>query len=178
VWVRDGWRTGGGAAAGILLDQGTHHTSLLRRLAGEVAAVSATPGRSVADTLGLTVRFASGVLGQSLYTWTTPPTGVETEAVVYGTAGRIEIGVAYDSAEGSAVLITPGAPPEPLVTGEYYYDTHRAIVADFAAAITGDRLPVVDVADALADLEVVLAAAESLHDGGREVATSGRGSSA
>jgi predicted dehydrogenase len=178
VWVRDGWRTGGGAAAGILLDQGTHHTSLLRRLAGEVAAVSAVPGRTAGDTVGLTLRFASGVVGQSLYTWTTPPVGAETEAVVYGTGGRIEIGVAYDTAEGSAVLITPGAPPEPLVTGEYYYDTHRAIVADFAAAIAGGRPPVVDVADARADLEVVLAAARSLNEGGRPVATSGPGSSA
>ena len=177
VWERDGWRRGGGGAAGILLDQGTHHTSLLRRLAGEVVAVSASPGRSVIDTVGLTLRFASGVVGQSLYTWTTPPTAVETEAVAYGTAGRIEIGVAYDSAEGSAVLITPGAPPEPLVTGEYYYDSHHAIVADFAAAVTEGRPPVVGVTDALADLHVVLAAADSLAGGGREI-TSGRGSSA
>jgi predicted dehydrogenase len=178
VWVRDGWRTGRGAAAGILLDQGTHHTSLLRRLGGEVTAVSAAPGRSVTDTAGLTLRFASGVVGQSLYTWTTPATAVQTEATAYGTAGRIEIGIAYDTAEGSAVLITPDAPPEVLVAGEYYYDSHPAIVADFAAAVRDGRPPRVDVADALADLEVVLAAARSMTEGGREVTTSGRGRSA
>jgi UDP-N-acetyl-2-amino-2-deoxyglucuronate dehydrogenase len=178
VWVRDGWRVGGGAAAGILLDQGTHHTSLLRRLGGEVVAVSAAPGRSVTDTVGLTLRFASGVLAQSLYTWSTPPTVVQTEAVAYGTTGRIEIGIAYDTAAGSAVLITPDAEPETLVAGEYYYDSHRAIVADFAAAVRAGRPPLVDGADALADLEVVLAAARSMTEGGREVAISGRGSSA
>ena len=30
VWLRDGWRRGGGPSGGLLLDQGTHHTSLLR----------------------------------------------------------------------------------------------------------------------------------------------------
>ncbi len=169
VWVRDGWRTGVGPAAGILLDQGTHHTSLLRRLAGEVAAVSASPGLSAGDTAGLSLRFASGVLAQSLYTWQTPATVVQTEATAYGTDGRIDINVAYDTADGSAVLTAAGKPPETLAAGEYYYDSHAAMVADFAAAIRHGHAPVVDVADAGADLDVVLAAARSLAEGGREI---------
>jgi UDP-N-acetyl-2-amino-2-deoxyglucuronate dehydrogenase len=177
VWVRDGWRTGPGAAAGILLDQGTHHTSLVRRLAGEVVEVSAVPGRSVTDTVALTLRFASGVAAQSLYTWTTPATAVQVEATAYGTTGRVEIGVAYDTPEGSAVLIRPDAAPETLTAGEYYYDSHRAIVADFAAAVRTGRPPLVGVGDALADLDVVLAAARSLTEGGRPIATARRGSS-
>jgi len=169
VWVRDGWRTGPGAASGILLDQGTHHTSLLRRLGGEVDAVSAAAGRSATDTVALTLRFASGAVGQSLYTWATPSVAAQTEATVYGTAGRIEIGVAYETHEGSAVLITPDAPPETLASGENYYDSHPAMVDDFAAALLGGRPPVVEVGDALADLEVVLAAGRSLREGGREI---------
>jgi predicted dehydrogenase len=169
VWVRDGWRTGAGAAGGIRFDQGTHHTSLLRRLGGEVVAVSAAPGRSATDTLALTLRFASGAVAQSLYTWATPSVAAQTEATVYGTAGRIEIRVAYESHEGSAVLITPDAPPETLAAGENYYDSHAAMADDFADAILHARPPVVDVADALADLHVVLAAGRSLGDGGREI---------
>ncbi len=169
VWVRDGWRTGAGSAAGILLDQGTHHTSLLRRLAGDVVAVSAAPGRSAGDTVGLTLRFASGIVGQSLYTWQTPATVVETEATAYGTSGRIDIGIAYDTADGRAVLTTPDAPPETLTAGENYYDSHAVMVADFAAVIRDGRAPVVGVADAQADLDVVLAAARSLAEGGREI---------
>src|SRR5581483_799207 len=41
VWLRDGWRRGGGESAGLLLDQGTHHTSLLRYLGGPIAWVTA-----------------------------------------------------------------------------------------------------------------------------------------
>jgi predicted dehydrogenase len=150
IWVRDGWRQGDGPAAGILLDQGTHHTSLLRRLAGPVAAVTAVGTR---DTVSLTLRFASGVTGQSLYTWTTPAVPVETEATVFGTAGRIDIPVAYDDGH------------EPV---ENYYDSHTAIVADWIGAIRDKRPPVVDLRDAAADLAVVLAAARSLVTGREE----------
>ena len=164
VWVRDGWRTGDGPAAGILLDQGTHHTSLLRRLGGEVAAVAATAGRS-ADTVLVTLRFATGVAAHSLYTWDTPAVAAETEATVFGTEGRIEIRVDYDGSGGDATLGTG----ESLAEAENYYDSHRSMVSDFVAAVRDKRPPVVGVADALADLEVVLAAGESLRSGGREI---------
>jgi len=99
----DGWRTGDGPAAGILLDQGTHHTSMLRRLAGEVVAVAAS-GDSARDTVSLTTRFASGV---------TAPVAVQL-----GHAGRrgrdrgyrfrhrrrIDIQVDYETNDGRAVL--------------------------------------------------------------------------
>jgi predicted dehydrogenase len=164
VWVRDGWRTGDGPAAGILLDQGTHHTSLLRRLGGDVVTVSATAGRS-ANTVLLTLRFATGIAAHSLYTWDTPAVAAEAEATVFGTEGRIDVRVDYDSSGGDATLGTG----ESLADGENYYDSHRSIVADFVAAIRDKRPPVVGVADALADLEVVLAAGESLRSDGREI---------
>jgi UDP-N-acetyl-2-amino-2-deoxyglucuronate dehydrogenase len=165
VWVRDGWRTGDGPAAGILLDQGTHHTSLLPCLGGDVMAVSATAGRS-ADTVLVTLRFATGVPAHSLYTWDTPPVAAEAEATAFGTGGRIDVRVDYDGSAGDATLGTG----ESLAEGENYYDSHRSIVADFVAAIRDERPPVVGVDDALADLEVVLAAGESLRSGGREIA--------
>jgi UDP-N-acetyl-2-amino-2-deoxyglucuronate dehydrogenase len=164
VWVRDGWRTGDGPAAGILLDQGTHHTSLLRRLGGDVVTVAATAGRS-ADTVLLTLRFATGVAAHSLYTWDTPAVAAEAEATVFGTEGRIDVRVDYDGSGGDATLWTG----ESLAEGENYYDSHRSMVSDFVAAIRDKRPPVVGVADALADLEVVLAAVESLRSGGREI---------
>src|SRR5581483_1052318 len=100
VWLRDGWRRGGGESAGLLLDQGTHHTSLLRYLGGPItwvtaqastpapkastpsisSATSAPPASRAApvprasddriDTFLLTVGFASGLAAQSLYSWT------------------------------------------------------------------------------------------------------------
>src|SRR6218665_2305406 len=41
VWANTVWRQGDNPMAGILWDQGTHHTSMLRAIAGEVTSVAA-----------------------------------------------------------------------------------------------------------------------------------------
>jgi predicted dehydrogenase len=154
IWLRDGWRAG----AGLLLDQGTHHTSLARQLAGEIAAVSAarTAGDGARETLALTLHFASGVLGQALYVWGSPQDPAQPEASAFATRGRVDVHVDY---EGDS-------------TGENYYDSHRSIVADWVAAVRDGRPPLVDGTQGLRDLEVVLAAQRSLDEGGRVVALS------
>jgi predicted dehydrogenase len=173
VWTRDGWRRGGGPSAGILLDQGTHHTSLLRRLGGSIESVSATATttEATAETVLLTVRFRSGQVGQSLYTWGTLAIDGEPEATVFGAAARIDIGVSYDSAIGHARRYD-GTPPGGVAISpaENYYDSHRLIIEDWVSAITEGIAPVVTAADALADLAVVLAAVKSLESGGFPVA--------
>jgi predicted dehydrogenase len=193
VWLRDGWRRGGGPSGGLLLDQGTHHTSLLRYLGGPISQVSAIASRAQAapaqaapawteqagapqawatwgDTLLLAVRFASGLAAQSLYAWTAFPLAAEAEGTVVGSRGRIEIRVDYDTDQGGAALWdeqTPGG--RAISPPENYYDSHRSIVKDWASAIRSGRKPVVTVDDGLADLAVVLAAAQSLETGGHPV---------
>jgi predicted dehydrogenase len=191
VWLRDGWRRGGGPSGGLLLDQGTHHTSLLRYLGGPISQVSAIASRAQADqtgpaqaeqagagqagaasgdTLLLTVRFASGLAAQSLYAWTAFPLAAEAEGTVVGSRGRIEIRVDYDTDQGGAALWdeqTPGG--RAISPPENYYDSHRSIVKDWASAIRSGGKPVVTVDDGLADLAVVLAAAQSLETGGHPV---------
>ena len=173
VWLRDGWRRGDGPSAGLLLDQGTHHTSLLRFLGGPVSRVSATASRAsgagAGETLLLTLEFGSGLAAQSLYSWQAFPAEPEAEATVFGTGGRIEIRVAYDSAQGGAYL-RDAAGGRPISAAENYYDSHRLIIADWASAIASGGTPAVSVADALADLAVVLAARRSLENGGEPVA--------
>lgn len=170
VWAQAVWRRGTGEMAGLLWDQGTHHTSLLRALGGEIVAVTAqasagrrTPGAEVAC---LGVEFASGLAGQSLYCWGAPARRVETEALVLGSAGQIDVTVSYNSAEGRAELGSTA-----LSAPEGYYDSHRAIVADFAAAVVERRPPRVTVASATEDVRVVLAARASLERGGAVVRT-------
>ena len=176
VWLRDGWRRGGGESAGLLLDQGTHHTSLLRYLGGPIAHVFAqasTPGGAGdgrVDTFLLTMRFASGLAAQSLYSWTAFPLTAEAEGTVVGSRGRIEIRVDYDTDRGGATLWDERSPDGRAISpAENYYDSHRSIVADWAAAIRSGGTPRVTLDDGLADLAVVLAAGRSLHDGGRPV---------
>jgi predicted dehydrogenase len=188
VWLRDGWRRGGGPSGGLLLDQGTHHTSLLRFLAGPITQVSAqasTPGpagtagaaeraepagRDRVDTFLLTLRFASGLAAQSLYSWTAFPLTAEAEGTVVGSGGRLEIRVDYDTSEGGAFLCDAGSPGGRAISpAENYYDSHTSIVEDWVAAIRSGGKPLVSLDDGLADLAVVLAAGRSLENGGRPV---------
>jgi UDP-N-acetyl-2-amino-2-deoxyglucuronate dehydrogenase len=177
VWLRDGWRRDGGPSAGLLLDQGTHHTSLHRFLGGPVSRVAAEasgpdrlpPGRAAdGETLMLTIRFASGLAAQSLYSWAAFPLEPEAEASVFGSRGRIDIRVSYDAGQGGAYL-WDGAGGTPISPPENYYDSHRLIIEDWVSAIRTGGRPLVSVADAQADLAVVLAARRSLETGGRPV---------
>jgi predicted dehydrogenase len=115
----------------------------------------------------LTVRFASGLAAQSLYSWTAFPLIAEAEGTVAGSRGRIEIRVSYDTDEGGAVLWNEQSPDGRAISpAENYYDSHRSIVEDWVAAIRSGGTPLVSVDDGLADLAVVLAAGRSLEDGG------------
>jgi len=174
VWVRDGWRRGGGPAAGILLDQGTHHTSLLRQLGGEIVAVSAQ--RSTAssspnddgETVLVTSRFASGLAAQSVYSWEAAALDDEAEASVFGSEARIDVRVSYESLSGGAYrLSSTGGEATALSPPENYYDSHRLIIDDWVSCIRHGGRPVVTLADARADLAVVAAAERSLADDGR-----------
>jgi predicted dehydrogenase len=179
VWLRDGWRRSGGPSGGLLLDQGTHHASLLRFLGGPITQVSAqastpdpaaTAGRDGMDTFLLTIRFASGLAAQSLYSWTAFPLAAEAEGIVFGSRGRLEIRVDYDTDQGGAFLWDSGRPGGRAISpAENYYDSHTSIVEDWVAAIRSGGKPLVSVDDGLADLAVVLAAGRSLDNGGRPV---------
>lgn len=180
VWTRDGWRQDGGPSSGILLDQGTHHISLLRQLCGEITGVSAATSASFAADTGeaimVTVTFGSGLVGQALYCWGSPARDGEPEATVFGSAGRIDVHTAYQSATGRAVRYPrEGGEPVELSAAENYYDSHRHIVDDWIDAIAEQRAPVVPVADALVDLAVVLAAGESIERGGVPVSVPATG---
>jgi predicted dehydrogenase len=179
VWLRDGWRRGGGESAGLLLDQGTHHTSLLRFLGGPITQVAAqasalTSGAAARtgrmDTVLLTVGFASGLAAQSLYSWTAFPLTAEAEGTVIGSRGRIEIRVDYDTDGGDATIWDEQSPDGRAISpAENYYDSHTSIVRDWVAAIRSGGAPRVTLDDGLADLAVVLAADRSRQDGGRPV---------
>jgi len=174
VWVRDGWRTGTGPSSGILLDQGTHHTSLLRQLGGEITAVAAQHGTAPEDagdggveTVLLTIRFASGLIAHSLYSWGAAALVDEVEATVFGSKARIDVRVSYEADLGHARCFDTRTPQGTAISPpENYYDSHRLMVDDWVAAITEERRPLVTFADAAADLAVVLAATTSLQSGG------------
>jgi predicted dehydrogenase len=172
VWAQTNWRQGAGPEAGLLWDQGTHHTSMIRAIGGNVRSVAAAasaldvPG---AEAITLTLELESGLVAQSLYCWGTPMVPLETEALILGESGRIEIRVDYDGTRGGADLVTPSG-TFGLSPREGYYDSHATIVEDWVAAVAEGRAPRVDLSSAIADVHVVVAAQRSLSDGGRAIA--------
>src|SRR6218665_3495103 len=99
VWANTVWRQGDNPMAGILWDQGTHHTSMLRAIAGEVTSVAARassrPATEGAEAIMLTLQFESGVVGQSLYCWGAPAVELETEARLLPTPGPVTTNLPY-----------------------------------------------------------------------------------
>ena len=166
IWVRDGWRMGNSPQAGVLLDQGTHQASLIRQLGGPIASVAAVPtAGGSANAVALTLGLRSGLVAQLLMTWISPAFGPEVEAAVYGTKGRLDVVVDYEGRAGTCRLNGDVLQP----TQENYYDTHRAIVADWAHAIHAKTEPLVTGREALDDLQVVEAARASLRQSGAAV---------
>jgi predicted dehydrogenase len=171
VWVRDGWREIEGPAGGILLDQGTHQASLIRRLGGTVEAVSATPSAGgPLDTVAMTLRLDGGVTAQSLLTWHSPGPWNQSEATVIASGGRLDVVVDYDGHEGGCLTWTPAGSGRH--GAENYYDSHLAIVADWVEAIREGREPLVPGHEGVLDLAVVVAAATSIEKQGAFVPVS------
>jgi predicted dehydrogenase len=138
-----------------------HQVSLLRALAGPVEEVSAVGDGS---TVSLTLRMATGIVAQSVLTWSSPGPAAQPEAPLFGTGGRLDVVVDYDTDQGGCVLWTPAYSDHR--GKENYYDSHRLIVEDWLDAIRTGAEPVVPGWEGLADLVVVAAAEESLEWGG------------
>lgn len=169
VWVGTGWRLDPHGAGGVLIDQGPHIVNLLTSLCGEVSSVSAMAGPTVTgalDVLVANIRFASGVVGQQLFTWKTEIDPAEPEAVVYGTHGVLEIHVRYRTGDSGGLVMRRGdAQPEQVTEDGDYFASSLATVADWLDACACRREPVMTGERALAELEVIAAIEQSFITG-------------
>lgn len=167
VWARDGWRSDGGRAGGVLLDQGTHFTQLLRRTVGEITHVAAytsvrTPGWTADDSAVVNCRFANGLIGQQLYCFASGTAEVGAEAYFYGTEGSLEIHTTYDAPGGGLRLFGRNDSSWPVEGGDYF-DSFHLVVEDWLAACRGESAPTMPVEEGLRDLRVVDAALRSVQ---------------
>ena len=139
-----GFRTAALAGGGTLLDNGCHLFDLANHLAGPVAEVyarTATLGFDieVEDTAEVSLRFASGALGQVETAWTS--TGWDQGFIVNGTKGSLE----YTERLGRPVLRYVHREPGDAewtaahVTAWEHGDDgdHTRAVAAFVAAVRG-----------------------------------------
>jgi predicted dehydrogenase len=170
--VPAGFRTRALAGGGTLLDNGCHLFDLARHLAGpvsEVFARTATLGFDieVEDTAAVSLRFASGALGQIETSWTT--TGWDQAFSVNGTRGSLE----YTERLGRPVLRYVHREPgdddweAPRVI-QWEHDgagDHRRSVAAFVAAVRGERPVACSGEDGRAAVRLALASYESAAAG-------------
>jgi predicted dehydrogenase len=170
--VPPGFRTPAIAGGGTLLDNGCHLFDLARHLAGPVADVfarTATLGFEVEveDTAQVSLRFASGALGQIETSWTS--TGWDQGFTVNGTHGSLE----YTERLGRPVLrfVHREAGDDDwaatrVTAWEHAGDgDHIRAVGAFVAAVRGERPVACTGEDGREAVRLALASYESAATG-------------
>ena len=152
-------QTSGG---GVLIDNGTHSVDILRYFLGPLAQVHAVEGRRVQqlpveDTVQLFIRSSGGVMGSIDLSWSLNKEA-ESFIEIYGSNGTIRVGWKQSqyrqSGNSDWVVFGKG------------YDKIRAfnrLVEDFCRAARGGESALISAEDALASVNVVEAAYESLR---------------
>src|SRR5690606_32710388 len=103
------WFVSRAAQGGLLLDIGIHMVDVMRWIAGEVQQVAGTlhqrsPRIDVPDNVCALIQFDSGCTGSLELSWTFPVGAGLLE--VYGTAGRIRLGVPDAPEQTPVELVT------------------------------------------------------------------------
>ncbi|MEO7126814.1 MAG: Gfo/Idh/MocA family oxidoreductase [Nakamurella sp.] len=163
-WFHDDERSGG-----VLMDQMIHDFDYARWVFGEVTVVSAhtekaaTGGdpRVVRATASLT--HVSGATSHLTGGWLEPDAAFTTSVSVQGSAGELRHTNSYNAIVVTGTGATGAAGTRRVEFGEDCpYDTQ---LADFAAAINGGPAPRINPADALAAVDLTLAARKSVATG-------------
>ena len=160
------------SGGGTLLDNGCHLFDLARYFGGDVANVFGRIARlqyeiEVEDTAHASLAFTSGAIATIETGWTS--TGYHEGFWVFGTQGSLEC----DSRTGATTLIhryrAPGSPSNGTTDVATYAlnapAAHSAHVANFLAAIRGERNVICSGSDGVEAVRLVLGAYESAEIG-------------
>jgi predicted dehydrogenase len=157
-WNADPTISGGG----VLIDNGTHSFDIARYFLGPLAEVQVMEGiRSqslpVEDTVRIFVRSATGVIGNIDLSWSLNKE-LNRYISIYGSRGTVLVGWKESKYRqtGSSDWVTFG-------TGYDKVAAFRNQIVNFARAIHGEETLLINSEDAVASVEVVEAAYESLR---------------
>ena len=160
------------SGGGVLIDNGTHSVDIMRYVLGpieSVRAVESTKPRlypSVEDTGRIEVLSAGGVFGRIELSWAEQSSQPWFISIL-GSRGGIDIGW-----KGSRRRFDGASDYTPFGTG---YDKKAAFagqVADFAAAVRGERPTTTSLDEAVASVDIIDAAYASMR-AGRWIAVGG-----
>lgn len=158
-WNSDSAVSGGG----VLIDNGTHSLDLMRYFLGPLAEVQVVEGKrsqglAVEETVRIFVRSAEGVMGSIDLSWSLSKE-LDSYISVFGSRGTVHVGWKESKYRQSSSS-------DWVVFGRGYskLDAFRRQVENFARAIRGEETLLIKPQDALASVEVVAAAYESLRE--------------
>jgi predicted dehydrogenase len=158
-WNADPAVSGGG----VLIDNGAHSVDLMRYFLGPLADVQVIEGKRVQglrveDTVRIFVRSVSGIMGSIDLSWSINKE-LDSYLNIYGSYGTVAVGwkdSRYRQVSGRDWVVFGNG-----------YDKVRAFrsqLGNFAGAIRGEERLRITAADALASVEVIEAAYQSLHE--------------
>ena len=157
-WNSDPRISGGG----VLIDNGAHSVDLMRYFLGPLADVQVVEGKRVQglpveDTVRIFVRSVSGVMGSIDLSWSINKE-LPSYLNIYGSHGTISVGWKESKYRQSSST-------DWIVFGKGY-DKVEALgdqINNFARAIRGEEMLLITAADALASVEAIEAAYDSLR---------------
>jgi predicted dehydrogenase len=157
-WNSDPAISGGG----VLIDNGTHAVDILRFFLGQLRDVKVFEGKRlqsprVEDTVRLFARNRDGIIGTSDLSWSINKE-LDTFLRIYGTEGTILVGW-----KESKYRLRSSSEWTVFGTGYDKIDAFRKQIVNFTDAIKGEADLEVTMADAVASIEVIVAAYEALR---------------
>jgi predicted dehydrogenase len=157
-WNSDPLVSGGG----VLIDNGTHSVDICRYFLGPLARVQVMEGKrsqdlKVEDTVRIFVRSESGVIGNIDLSWSINKE-LDRYISVYGTQGTVFVGWQESKYRQSSS-------PQWTTFGRGYdkVQAFRSQICNFARAINGREILLINGDDAVASVRVIEAAYDSLR---------------
>jgi predicted dehydrogenase len=157
-WNSDPAISGGG----VLIDNGAHSVDLMRYFLGPLADVQVVEGKRVQglpveDTVRIFVHSVGGVMGSIDLSWSLNKE-LDSYINIYGSHGTISVGWKESKYRQSSSS-------DWIVFGKGYnkVQAFRSQIDNFARAILGTEMPLITAEDALASVEAIEAAYNSLR---------------
>ena len=150
------------SGGGVLIDNGTHSVDIMRYFLGPLADVQCVEGKrvqglAVEDTVRVFVRSAAGVMGSVDLSWSLNKE-LDWYVNIYGSNGTVSVG-------WKESRYRQASSRDWVVFGKGYdkFQAFRAQLGNFARAIRGRDQLLITAEDAIASVDVIEAAYESLR---------------
>lgn len=149
------------SGGGVLIDNGAHSVDLVRYFLGPLADVQVVEGKrvqglEVEDTVRIFVHSVSGVMGSIDLSWSINKE-LDNYIQIFGSHGTVLVG-------WKESRYRPSSSRDWIVFGKGYdkVQAFRNQIRNFARSLRGEEMLLITAADAVASVEVIEAAYESL----------------